>query len=108
MQNPFGLGGDSAREDRPRSFFSRQRGDKGTTVYALRKQIPEPVFGIIKSVMGFRQFLLRGIDGVRGEWSLVTMSWNPTETGCPADKYDRSGDRLGPTKDQLRPFGNAS
>jgi transposase len=49
---------------------------EGRTLYALRKQIPEPVFGIIKSVMGFRQFLLRGIDGVRGEWSLVTMAWN--------------------------------
>jgi Transposase DDE domain len=35
-----------------------------------------PVFGIIKSVLGFRQFLLRGLDNVRGEWSLVTMAWN--------------------------------
>jgi hypothetical protein len=34
------------------------------------------VFGIIKSVMGFRQFLLRGLDNVEGEWSLVTMAWN--------------------------------
>ena len=42
----------------------------------LRKQTPEPVFGIIKSVLGFRQFLLRGLDKVRGEWSLVTMAWN--------------------------------
>ena len=42
----------------------------------LRKQTPEPVFGIIKSVLGFRQFRLRGIDGARGEWSLVTMAWN--------------------------------
>ena len=48
----------------------------GRDLYALRKQIPEPVFGIIKSVMGFRQFLLRGLDKVRGEWSLVTMAWN--------------------------------
>ena len=48
----------------------------GQKLYALRKQTPEPVFGIIKSVMGFRQFLLRGLDRVRGEWSLVTMSWN--------------------------------
>ena len=48
----------------------------GRKLYALRKQIPEPVFGIIKSVMGFRQFLLRGIDKVRGEWRLVTMAWN--------------------------------
>lgn len=48
----------------------------GRKLYALRKQTPEPVFGIIKSVMGFRQFLLRGLENVRGEWSLVTMSWN--------------------------------
>ncbi len=48
----------------------------GKSLYALRKQIPEPVFGIIKSVMGFRQFLLRGLDRVQGEWNLVTMAWN--------------------------------
>ncbi len=49
---------------------------EGKKLYALRKQLPEPVFGIIKSVLGFRQFLLRGLDNVRGEWSLVTMAWN--------------------------------
>jgi hypothetical protein len=49
---------------------------EGRKLYALRKQIPEPVFGIIKSVMGFRQFMLRGIDNVRSEWNLVTMAWN--------------------------------
>jgi len=49
---------------------------QGKKRYALRKQIPEPVFGIVKSVLGFRQFLLRGLDKVRGEWSLVTMAWN--------------------------------
>jgi transposase len=48
----------------------------GKKRYALRKQVFEPVFGIIKSVLGFRQCLLRGLDQVRGEWSLVTMSWN--------------------------------
>lgn len=48
----------------------------GKQLYALRKQIPEPVFGIIKSALGFRQFLLRGLDNVRGEWNLVTMAWN--------------------------------
>ena len=43
----------------------------------MRVEIPiRPVFGIIKSVMGFRQFLLRGFDNVRGEWNLVSMSWN--------------------------------
>lgn len=48
----------------------------GRKLYALRKQTPELVFGIIKSVMGFRQFRLRGLESARGEWSLVTMSWN--------------------------------
>ena len=37
---------------------------------------PEPVFGIIKSVLGFRQFLLRGLEKVKAEWTLVTMAWN--------------------------------
>ena len=49
---------------------------EGKRLYALRKQIPEPVFGIIKGVMGFRQFSLRGLAGVKGEWNLVTMAWN--------------------------------
>jgi len=49
---------------------------QGKALYALRKQTPEPVFGIIKSVMGFRQFSLRGFEKVQGEWSLVTMAWN--------------------------------
>jgi transposase len=48
----------------------------GRAGYALRKQTVEPVFGIIKSVMGFRQFLLRGLAGARGEWSLVCLAWN--------------------------------
>jgi len=49
---------------------------EGRALYALRKQTVEPVFGITKSVMGFRQFLLRGLAAVQGEWSLVTMAWN--------------------------------
>ena len=49
---------------------------QGRKLYGLRKQTVEPVFGIIKSVMRFRQFLLRGLEAVRGEWSLVTMAWN--------------------------------
>ena len=39
----------------------------GRALYALRKQTPEPVFGIIKSTLGFRQFSLRGLAGARGE-----------------------------------------
>jgi len=49
---------------------------EGKKRYALRKQTPEPVFGIIKSVLGFRQLSLRGLDKVRGEWSLVTLARN--------------------------------
>jgi len=48
----------------------------GKKLYALRKQMPEPVFGIIKPVLGFRQFLLRRLECVHSEWSLVTMAWN--------------------------------
>ena len=54
----------------------RLKTPEGKKRYALRKQTPEPVFGIIKSVLGFRQFLLRGLDQVRSEWSLVTIAWN--------------------------------
>jgi transposase len=49
---------------------------QGRQLYGLRKQTVEPVFGIIKSAMGFRQFLLRGLASVQGEWTLVTMAWN--------------------------------
>jgi len=48
----------------------------GRAVYALRKQTVEPVFGIIKSVLGFRQFSLRGLSQVRAEWTLVCLAWN--------------------------------
>jgi transposase len=54
----------------------RLKTPRGRELYALRKQTPEPVFGIIKSVMGYRQCLLRGLENVKGEWNLVTMSWN--------------------------------
>ena len=54
----------------------RLKTPEGRKVYALRKHTPEPVFGIIKSAIGFRQFSLRGLDKARGEWSLVTMAWN--------------------------------
>jgi len=49
---------------------------KGRLLYGLRKQTVEPVFGIIKRVMGWRQMSMRGLDKARGEWSLVTMAWN--------------------------------
>ena len=48
----------------------------GRALYALRKQTVDPVFGIIKSVMEFRQFSLRGLKQVTGEWALVCLAWN--------------------------------
>jgi len=48
----------------------------GKALYKLRKQTVEPVFGIIKEVMGFRQFLLRGRAKVELEWTLVCVSYN--------------------------------
>jgi transposase len=54
----------------------RLKTPSGRKLYALRKQTPEPVFGIIKSVMGYRQCLLRGLESVKGEWNLVSLSWN--------------------------------
>jgi IS5 family transposase len=48
----------------------------GKEVYAKRKSTVEPVFGIIKSIMGFRQFMLRGLKSVQGEWTLVCIAYN--------------------------------
>lgn len=48
----------------------------GRALYALRKQTVEPVFGIIKRAMGWRQMSMRGLQRAQGEWSLVTMAWN--------------------------------
>ena len=48
----------------------------GKAVYAQRKSTVEPVFGIMKQVMGFRQFSLRGLEKVKGEWALLCMAWN--------------------------------
>ena len=48
----------------------------GKTLYKLRQQTVEPVFGIIKSVLGFRQFRLRGRANVSLEWTLVCLAYN--------------------------------
>lgn len=48
----------------------------GKQKYKLRQQTVEPVFGIIKSVMGFRWFLLRGLAKVKLEWALVCAAYN--------------------------------
>jgi transposase len=49
---------------------------EGRARYKLRQQTVEPVFGIIKSVLGFRQFLLRGLRKVELEWQLVCLAYN--------------------------------
>jgi len=54
----------------------RLRSAAGRAKYKLRQQTVEPVFGIIKSVLGFRQFLLRGLAKVQLEWQLVCLAYN--------------------------------
>ena len=57
---------------------NRLQTEAGRAAYALRKhkQTVEPVFWIIKSVMGFRPLLTRGLDNVQGESTLVCLAWN--------------------------------
>lgn len=49
---------------------------EGKTIYRQRACTVEPVFGVIKAVLGFRQFLLRGMKKVSGEWNLVCLAYN--------------------------------
>jgi transposase len=63
----------ATRVDRMRRKLKTQ---VGAAVYALRKTIVEPVFGQIKQARGFRQFLLRGLAKVQGEWALVCLTHN--------------------------------
>jgi transposase len=66
----------AAAADAVETMKHRLRTAEGRAVYGRRKCTVEPVFGIIKSVLGFRQFHLRGLKAVSGEWTLVTMAWN--------------------------------
>ena len=50
--------------------------DIGKRIYGLCKSTVEPVIGIIKEVLGFRQFSLRGLVVVLGEWCLVCLAYN--------------------------------
>lgn len=52
------------------------RTEIGRAIYRLRKCTVEPVIGIIKEVLGFRQFSLRGLDAAAGEWGLVCLAFN--------------------------------
>jgi len=66
------------RGQQPRTRAMRRRLARGghRSRYRLRKQTAEPVFGQIKQARGFRQFLLRGLEKTRGEWSLICMVHN--------------------------------
>ena len=67
---------DAATES-PSLRMKRRMGTKaGREIFAKRKCTIEPVFGVIKAVMGFRQFLFRGLRQVHHEWELVCMAWN--------------------------------
>jgi transposase len=55
---------------------TKMQGKEARRRYAKRKQTVEPVFGIIKAVMGFRHFRLRGLAGVSLEWMLTTLAYN--------------------------------
>jgi hypothetical protein len=55
---------------------AKVRTPEGRALYARRKVIVEPVFGQIKEVRGFRRFLLRGLQKIRGEWCLVCLTHN--------------------------------
>ncbi len=59
-----------------RAMAKKLDGDEGRAKYKLRRRTVEPVFGIVKSVPGFRRFSLRGMEKVRGEWNLVTLADN--------------------------------
>ncbi len=58
------------------AMHHRLQTKEGKALYAKRKSSVETVFGILKHVQGFRQFLLRGLDAVRSEWALVCIGWN--------------------------------
>jgi hypothetical protein len=49
---------------------------EGRAIYKRRKEVVEPVFGVIKSCMGFRQFSGRGLKAANGEWKLVSLAYN--------------------------------
>ena len=73
----FSLDGPAPETDDPVAQMAHRLSTQaGRVLYGLRKQTVEPVFGIIKRVMGWRQMSMRGMDKARGEWSLVTMAWN--------------------------------
>jgi Transposase DDE domain len=68
--------GSEAPESAKERMAAKVRTPEGRALYARRKVIVEPVFGQIKEARGFRRFLLRGLDNIRGEWGLVCLTHN--------------------------------
>lgn len=62
--------------DHKTKMLYKLRTQAGQALYKLRKSTVEPVFGIIKELMGFRQFSLRGLLAAAGEWNLVCLAYN--------------------------------
>jgi transposase len=59
-----------------RAMATKLASEEGRALYKLRQQTVEPVFGIVKAVLGFTHFSLRGLDKVTGEWDLVALAYN--------------------------------
>lgn len=59
-----------------KSMAAKLSSEEGRALYKLRQQTVEPVFGIIKAVLGFTRFSLRGQDKVTNEWNLVALAYN--------------------------------
>jgi len=76
LKNKGPKGRPPANMGRKEKMARKLKTKKGKQVYKKRKETVEPVFGIIKSVMGFRQFMLRGIEKVNTEWALVRVAYN--------------------------------
>jgi len=64
------------KNPRLRKMQKKLRTEEGRKIYAKRKHTVEPVFGIIKHVLGFRRFFMRGIAKVESEWELVCLAYN--------------------------------
>jgi len=63
-------------ENKLKAMREKLDSPQGKAIYAKRQKVVEPVFGIIKNVMGFRAFSLRGLQKVRGEFNIVSIAYN--------------------------------
>ena len=81
---PYDFKPPPVRDTRPKAITAQWRlemietlkPETNKALYKCRKQTVEPVFGILKSVLGFTQFSLRGIEKVKAEWQLLTLAYN--------------------------------